>query len=114
MRTAAGGNAYNQRAVLAMYETRELEAVYNYFRSLGVTSPFTIAKENVNQLFEQVRQRQKGLPPPALGRGSHKPTTSWKLPDLMRTVETRFLHLHGEALQTASNQAFLSPPGCHI
>ena len=57
----AGGNAYNQRAVLAAQDGRDLQAVYYYFRSLGVPSPFLVAKENLIQLFEKVGPLCKSL-----------------------------------------------------
>lgn len=53
----AGGNAHNQLAVLATYLADDRSAVYHYFRSLAVTEPFLIARENLLLLFEQNRKR---------------------------------------------------------
>lgn len=96
----AGGNAYNQRAVLAAYAAHELDAVYGYIRSLSVAIPFTIARENLNQLFEQIRQRHQKLPERSASRTGPRSLRGCKLPELMRSVETRFLHLHGQLCTT--------------
>lgn len=44
-----------QLAVLATYVGDELLAVYRYFRSLAVESPFLTARDNLIILFEKVR-----------------------------------------------------------
>lgn len=94
----AGGNAYNQRAVLAGYEKNDLQAIYYYVRSLAVASaPFLIAKENLRQQFELVRQSHQRLsseqPAPGAARSLH----GRKLVDLTRSVEIGFLHLQGKS-----------------
>lgn len=43
-----------QLAVLATYVGDELLAVYRYFRSLAVESPFLTARDNLIILFEKV------------------------------------------------------------
>jgi len=57
--------------VLAAQDGRDLQAVYYYFRSLGVPSPFHVAKENLIQLFEKVGQCKTHSPPPSLHRSFH-------------------------------------------
>ena len=94
-----GGNAYNQRAVLAAHEHRDLQAVYFYTRSLAVPQPFSIARENLVQLFEKVRQEHAKLAPGgANSRAAKNPSAGWKLPELSKIVQTRFLHLQGAGL----------------
>ena len=90
-----GGNAYNQRAVLAAHGGRDLQAVYFYTRSLAVAQPFSIARENLVQLFEKVRQEHAKLAPGSKSRGFKNPNSGWKLPELNQIVQTRFLHLQG-------------------
>lgn len=43
-----------QLALLASYSGDELVAIYRYFRSLAVDSPFTTARENLIVAFEKV------------------------------------------------------------
>jgi protein SMG7 len=43
-----------QLAVLATYVSDELLAVYRYFRSLAVETPFLTARDNLILLFEKV------------------------------------------------------------
>ena len=57
----AGGNAYNQLAVLAVQSSDSLAAVYFHLRSLAVAKPFGVAKDNLVILFEQNRQRYQHL-----------------------------------------------------
>ena len=54
---SAGGNSFNQLAVLATYHEAELPAVAHYFRSLACARPFTVARENLLLLFEHNRER---------------------------------------------------------
>eukprot|EP00850_Spirogloea_muscicola_P007439 SM000037S13574 [mRNA] locus=s37:730114:735309:+ [translate_table: standard] len=49
----AGGNPHNQLAVLATYVNDERLAVYRYYRSLAVDTPFLTARENLVLLFEK-------------------------------------------------------------
>ncbi|KAH9313264.1 hypothetical protein KI387_028299, partial [Taxus chinensis] len=51
----ASGNPHNQLAVLATYVGDELLAVYRYFRSLAVETPFVTARDNLILLFEKNR-----------------------------------------------------------
>ena len=39
----AGGNSFNQLAVLATYNEAHLQAVCHYFRSLAVAHPFQVS-----------------------------------------------------------------------
>lgn len=45
---------YSQLAILASYSGDELLAVYRYFRSLAVDTPFTTARDNLIIAFEKV------------------------------------------------------------
>jgi protein SMG7 len=44
----------SQLAILASYSGDELVAVYRYFRSLAVNSPFPTARDNLIVAFEKV------------------------------------------------------------
>lgn len=44
----------SQLAILASYSGDDLVAVYRYFRSLAVDSPFSTARENLIIAFEKV------------------------------------------------------------
>eukprot|EP01018_Ginkgo_biloba_P025128 Gb_21699 [translate_table: standard] len=57
----ASGNPHNQLAVLATYVGDELLAVYRYFRSLAVETPFVTARDNLILLFEKNRQHYTQL-----------------------------------------------------
>ena len=81
--------------MLAAHDGRDLQAVYHYVRSLTVASPFSIAKQNLVELFEKVRAEHGKLPPPAQGKASQRPAAGWKLPELSKVVQIRFLHLQG-------------------
>ncbi|KAK2999146.1 hypothetical protein RJ639_023594 [Escallonia herrerae] len=51
----SSGNPHHQLAILATYSGDELVAVYRYFRSLAVESPFSTAGENLIVAFEKNR-----------------------------------------------------------
>ncbi|KAL3533561.1 hypothetical protein ACH5RR_007082 [Cinchona calisaya] len=52
----SSGNPHHQLAILASYSGDELVAIYRYFRSLAVDSPFTTARDNLIIAFEKNRQ----------------------------------------------------------
>ncbi|XP_057483476.1 nonsense-mediated mRNA decay factor SMG7-like [Actinidia eriantha] len=52
----SSGNPHHQLAILATYSGDELVAVYRYFRSLAVDSPFSTARDNLIVAFEKNRQ----------------------------------------------------------
>ncbi|KAL5764557.1 hypothetical protein ACOSP7_016913 [Xanthoceras sorbifolium] len=52
----SSGNPHHQLAILASYSGDELVAVYRYFRSLAVDSPFATARDNLIVAFEKNRQ----------------------------------------------------------
>ncbi|KAK2640983.1 hypothetical protein Ddye_022746 [Dipteronia dyeriana] len=52
----SSGNPHHQLAILASYSGDELAAVYRYFRSLAVDSPFSTARDNLIVAFEKNRQ----------------------------------------------------------
>ena len=53
----SSGNPYNQLAVIAVNQHDELRAVYYYFRSLAVATPFATARDNLLLLFERNRAK---------------------------------------------------------
>ncbi|XP_055809262.1 nonsense-mediated mRNA decay factor SMG7-like [Solanum dulcamara] len=58
----SSGNPHHQLAILASYSSDELVAIYRYFRSLAVESPFTTARDNLIIAFEKNRQCYSQLP----------------------------------------------------
>ncbi|KAK7838909.1 protein smg7 [Quercus suber] len=58
----SSGNPHHQLAILASYSGDELAAVYRYFRSLAVDSPFSTARDNLIVAFEKNRQSYSQLP----------------------------------------------------
>ncbi|KAF5447687.1 hypothetical protein F2P56_033219 [Juglans regia] len=58
----SSGNPHHQLAILASYSGDELVAVYRYFRSLAVDSPFSTARDNLIVAFEKNRQSYSQLP----------------------------------------------------
>lgn len=96
---STGGNAYNQLAVLSTYDEDDLAAVYYYFRSLAVAKPFTIARENLVLLLEQIRVKCMKLPQRAQPKGqAQKVPMKSKRPVnvLMHELSIRVAHLHGK------------------
>ncbi|XP_027329740.1 protein SMG7-like [Abrus precatorius] len=57
----SSGNPHHQLALLASYSGDELAAIYRYFRSLAVESPFTTARDNLIVAFEKNRQSYSQL-----------------------------------------------------
>ncbi|XP_023516118.1 protein SMG7-like isoform X2 [Cucurbita pepo subsp. pepo] len=57
----SSGNPHHQLAILASYSGDELVAVYRYFRSLAVDSPFSTARDNLIVAFEKNRQSHSQL-----------------------------------------------------
>ncbi|XP_071686507.1 nonsense-mediated mRNA decay factor SMG7-like [Rutidosis leptorrhynchoides] len=70
----SSGNPHHQLAILASYSGDELLAVYRYFRSLAVDTPFTTARENLIIAFEKNRQSYVQL------IGESKPAPTKKTP----------------------------------
>ncbi len=101
----AGGNSYNQLAVLSTYSEDDLAAVYYYFRSLAVAKPFAIARENLVLLLEQIRVKYTKLP-----QRVQPKTQTQKLPMkskrpvnvLMQELSIRLAHVHGQYLSFSS------------
>ncbi|KAL5987635.1 hypothetical protein ACLOJK_035385 [Asimina triloba] len=58
----SSGNPHHQLAILASYSGDELLAIYRYFRSLAVDTPFTTARDNLIIAFEKNRQSYSRLP----------------------------------------------------
>ncbi|GAB4851745.1 hypothetical protein Ancab_031147 [Ancistrocladus abbreviatus] len=57
----SSGNPHHQLAILASYSGDEFVAVYRYFRSLAVESPFLTARDNLIIAFEKNRQNYSQL-----------------------------------------------------
>ncbi|KAL0558871.1 hypothetical protein IC582_003453 [Cucumis melo] len=57
----SSGNPHHQLAILASYSGDELVAVYRYFRSLAVDSPFSTARDNLIVAFEKNRHSHSQL-----------------------------------------------------
>ena len=106
VRDAAGGNSFNQLAVLATYSEAHLQAVCHYFRSLAVAHPFQVARENLLLLFDQARAKYESLPasqaagtPPVKGRGRGGKAAAQKprvpIAQLLPVMAIRFAHAHG-------------------
>ncbi|XP_010519796.1 PREDICTED: protein SMG7-like [Tarenaya hassleriana] len=57
----ASGNPHHQLAIISSYSGDELAAVYRYFRSLAVESPFPTARDNLIVAFEKNRQNYTQL-----------------------------------------------------
>ncbi|TKY57141.1 SMG7 protein [Spatholobus suberectus] len=57
----SSGNPHHQLALLASYSGDELAAIYRYFRSLAMDSPFTTARDNLIVAFEKNRQSYSQL-----------------------------------------------------
>ncbi|XP_043718683.1 protein SMG7-like [Telopea speciosissima] len=58
----SSGNPHHQLAILASYSGDDLVAIYRYFRSLAVDSPFSTARDNLIIAFEKNRQTYSQLP----------------------------------------------------
>jgi protein SMG7 len=66
---AAGGNSYNQLAVLSSYEGDDLAAAFFYIRALAAAAPFAVARENLVTHFEQNRVAAERLAAAAAAGG---------------------------------------------
>ena len=76
-----------------------MAAVYYYYRSLAVAKPFTIARENLVLLLEQIRVKCLKLPQRAQPKGqAQKVPMKSKRPVnvLMHELSIRIAHLHGK------------------
>ncbi|KAL9232649.1 hypothetical protein vseg_007733 [Gypsophila vaccaria] len=58
----SSGNPHHQLAIVAAYHGDEFVAIYRYFRSLAVESPFSTARDNLIIAFERNRQNYSQLP----------------------------------------------------
>ena len=77
----------------------DLAAVYYYFRSLAVAKPFTIARENLVLLLEQIRVKYTKLPqrPQSHAPSQQMPMKSKRPVNvLMQETSIRLAHLHGQ------------------
>eukprot|EP00850_Spirogloea_muscicola_P014054 SM000098S25134 [mRNA] locus=s98:421074:426494:+ [translate_table: standard] len=111
----AGGNPHNQLAVLATYVNDELLAVYRYYRSLAVDTPFLTARENLVLLFEKNRiryaqLRQAGDVQPAVRARMEHPPSHQSPQDTLVPLANGALKLAlRSSSQTSGKVAQLSP-----
>ncbi|KAJ0989507.1 hypothetical protein J5N97_007863 [Dioscorea zingiberensis] len=131
----SSGNPHHQLAILASYSGNDLVAVYWYFRSLAVDSPFSTARDNLIIAFEKNRQSYtllsgnvkvpsaKTMPTRPTGRGRgrgdnrllSKDTKAENLPikeqelsteQIFRAFSTRFVRLNGILFTRTSLETF--------
>ncbi|KAK4359640.1 hypothetical protein RND71_021869 [Anisodus tanguticus] len=131
----SSGNPHHQLAILASYSNDEMVAIYRYFRSLAVESPFATARDNLIIAFEKNRQcytqllgdtkasSTKAVPPRATGKGRGKGET-WQpmkddkveamsvqekdssMSDIFKIFTTRFVRLNGILFTRTSLENF--------
>ncbi|XP_033509310.1 nonsense-mediated mRNA decay factor SMG7-like isoform X1 [Nicotiana tomentosiformis] len=131
----SSGNPHHQLAILASYSNDELVAIYRYFRSLAVESPFATARDNLIIAFEKNRQcysqlvgdtkasSTKAVRPRTTGKGRSKGETRHPLKDgrveassvqekgssmsdIFKTFSTRFVRLNGILFTRTSLETF--------
>ncbi|XP_060208735.1 nonsense-mediated mRNA decay factor SMG7-like [Lycium barbarum] len=131
----SSGNPHHQLAILASYSNDELVAIYRYFRSLALESPFATARDNLIIAFEKNRQfytqllgdtkasSTKPLPPRTTGKGRGKGETrqpmkddkveaisvqekASSMSDIFKTFSTRFVRLNGILFTRTSLETF--------
>ncbi|KAM0942723.1 putative telomerase activating protein Est1 [Dioscorea sansibarensis] len=131
----ASGNPHHQLAILASYSGNDLVAVYRYFRSLAVDSPFSTARDNLIIAFEKNRlsysllsgsakvPSAKTMPTRPAGRGRgrgdarllSKVTKAENVPvkeqelsteQIFRSFSTRFVRLNGIVFTRTSLETF--------
>ncbi|KAL8147352.1 hypothetical protein AgCh_004893 [Apium graveolens] len=131
----SSGNPHHQLAILASYSGDELVAVYRYFRSLAVDTPFSTARENLIIAFEKNRQsysqllgdvktssfkpRQVRTTGRGRGKGDNKPATKdvkaksalvkekpHSLGEILKAFSIRFVRLNGILFTRTSLETF--------
>ncbi|KAJ8527546.1 hypothetical protein K7X08_014997 [Anisodus acutangulus] len=131
----SSGNPHHQLAILASYSNDELVAIYRYFCSLAVESPFATARDNLIIAFEKNRQcytqllgdakasSTKAVPPRTTGKGRRKGETRQPMKDdkvetmsvqekasgisdIFKTFTTRFVRLNGILFTRTSLETF--------
>eukprot|EP01102_Stenamoeba_stenopodia_P022834 TRINITY_DN9659_c0_g1_i1.p1 TRINITY_DN9659_c0_g1~~TRINITY_DN9659_c0_g1_i1.p1 ORF type:complete len:985 (+),score=220.51 TRINITY_DN9659_c0_g1_i1:44-2956(+) len=110
------GNPHNQMAVLAAYVHDYCNSVYRYFRCLHSKTPFLTARENLNNVFDKVREKVKIMgarfdpPPHTRGRKGDKKfrlvRTSESNEELLRNLLVGFCRLHGILFTRVSLEKF--------
>nr|CAH8838327.1 unnamed protein product [Trichobilharzia regenti] len=55
------GRSYNQLAVLALYTSRHLDAMFYYMRTLAASNPFATASQSLSALFNEIRPRAQNM-----------------------------------------------------
>ncbi|CAH8495066.1 unnamed protein product [Schistosoma intercalatum] len=55
------GRSYNQLAVLALYTSRHLDAMFYYMRTLAASNPFATASQSLAALFNEIRPRAQNM-----------------------------------------------------
>lgn len=131
----SSGNPHHQLAILASYSSDELVAIYRYFRSLAVESPFITARDNLIIAFEKNRQCYsqlsgdakassiKAAPSRTTGKGRGKYETRQSLKDgkvdaslpkekassiseIFKTFSTGYVRLNGILFTRTSLETF--------
>ncbi|GAB4843936.1 hypothetical protein Ancab_013900 [Ancistrocladus abbreviatus] len=128
------GNPHHQLAILASYFGDEFVAVYRYFRSLAVESPFLTARDNLIIAFEKNRQnysqllgdlkaslpkavtlqsrkgRGKGearlLPKDTKGEASLIKERACSIPETLKAFSVKFVRLNGILFTRTSLETF--------
>ncbi|KAK1629650.1 hypothetical protein QYE76_003965 [Lolium multiflorum] len=130
----SSGNPHHQLAILASYSSNEVVAVYRYFRSLAVDTPFSTARDNLILAFEKNRQSYaqlpsnnkvataRTLPPRSAGRGRGRGEIRFQpkdvnteaaskereqsMPDTLKSFFVRFVRLNGILFTRTSLETF--------
>ncbi|KQJ96008.1 protein SMG7 [Brachypodium distachyon] len=130
----SNGNPHHQLAILASYSGDEVTAIYRYFRSLAMDSPFSTARENLIIAFEKNRQSYaqlhsknkvaaaRALPSRSVGRGRGRADTriqpkgantevtskeqEYSIPDILQSFFVRFVRLNGILFTKTSLETF--------
>ncbi|CAM0950680.1 unnamed protein product [Alopecurus aequalis] len=130
----SSGNPHHQLAILASYSSNEVVAVYRYFRSLAVDTPFSTARDNLILAFEKNRQSYaqlpsnnkvataRPLPPRSAGRGKGRGEIRFQpkdvnteatskereqsIPDTLKSFFVRFVRLNGILFTRTSLETF--------
>ncbi|KAG1327900.1 protein SMG7 [Cocos nucifera] len=131
----SSGNPHHQLAILASYSADDFLALYRYFRSLAVNSPFLTARDNLIIAFEKNRQICSQLPgnsrvssaralPSRVtgkgrGRGDFRPSAKetkvestrikereLSTPEVFKAFSTRFIRLNGILFTRTSLETF--------
>ncbi|XP_040382533.1 protein SMG7 isoform X2 [Oryza brachyantha] len=130
----SNGNPHHQLAILASYAGDEVTAIYRYFRSLAVDSPFSAARENLilafdknHEIYTQLSGNNKtpagrSLPSRSVGRARGRGETrfqpkghsteqtskerEYSIPEILKAFYVRFVRLNGILFTRTSLETF--------